>query len=120
MKVLLAEDTRDLNRAVSVLLTREGYEVDSAYDGIEAYDFALKNGYDVIVLDIMMPGMDGITVLKKIRAEGNPHPAPPSREDSSHMISAIPARCARLRRCIRSAHPSFPHPTTRAVSATTA
>ena len=67
MKVLLAEDTRDLNRAVSVLLTREGYEVDSAYDGIEAYDFALKNGYDVIVLDIMMPGMDGISLLKELR-----------------------------------------------------
>ena len=67
MKILLAEDTRDLNRAVSVLLTHEGYEVDSAYDGVEAFDLILKTGYDAIILDIMMPGMDGISVLREVR-----------------------------------------------------
>lgn len=67
MKILIAEDTKDLNHAVSVLLTREGYDVDQAYDGQEALDFCLNTGYDAIILDIMMPKMDGITVLTKIR-----------------------------------------------------
>lgn len=67
MKVLLAEDTKDLNHAVSVLLNREGYEVDSVTDGKEALENILNNGYDAIILDIMMPGMDGISVLKALR-----------------------------------------------------
>ncbi len=67
MKILIAEDTQDLNRAVTVLLTRSGYEVDTAFNGEEAYDLILKNGYDAIILDIMMPKMDGITLLTKIR-----------------------------------------------------
>jgi len=55
MKILLAEDTRDLNRAESAVLTMQGYTVDSAYDGEEALDLIEKNGYDAIILDIMMP-----------------------------------------------------------------
>lgn len=69
MKILLAEDTKDLNRAVNVLLTRDGYEVDSVYDGVEALDSIMKIGYDLIILDIMMPGKDGISVLKELRAK---------------------------------------------------
>ena len=68
MKILLAEDTRDLNRAVTVILQHEGYDVDSAYDGEEALDFVMKDSYDAIILDIMMPKKDGIEVLKEIRA----------------------------------------------------
>ena len=68
MRILLAEDTNDLNRAVTVLLEREGYEVDSAHDGQEALDFIIETSYDVIILDIMMPHVDGITVLKTIRS----------------------------------------------------
>ena len=67
MKILIAEDTQDLNHAVEVLLTRTGYEVDTAFDGQEALDLILKNGYDAIILDIMMPKMDGITLLTNIR-----------------------------------------------------
>ena len=68
MRLLLAEDTADLNRAVSAALKMQGYAVDSAYDGLQAIDYILKENYDGIILDIMMPGMDGLTVLKEMRA----------------------------------------------------
>lgn len=71
MKLLFAEDTRDLNRAVTAVLASQGYEVDSVFDGAEALEHIQKDSYDGIILDIMMPKMDGITVLKTIRAEGN-------------------------------------------------
>lgn len=67
MKILFAEDTRDLNRAVCAVLTHQGYDVDPVYDGEEAMEHIQKNGYDVIVLDIMMPGKDGIQVLQEMR-----------------------------------------------------
>ena len=60
MKVLLVEDTKDLNRALKVAIEHEGYSVDSAFDGEEATDMIMKNGYDVVILDIMMPKKDGI------------------------------------------------------------
>jgi len=68
MKILLAEDTKDLSYAVTVLLTREGYEVDAVYDGQEALNNILTNGYDAVILDIMMPKMDGISVLTEMRS----------------------------------------------------
>ncbi len=68
MKLLLAEDTRDLNQAVTAMFTMQNYTVDSVYDGEEALDKLEKNGYDVIILDIMMPKRDGLSVLKEIRA----------------------------------------------------
>ncbi|MCR5295696.1 MAG: response regulator transcription factor [Lachnospiraceae bacterium] len=67
MKILLAEDTRDLNRAVSAILTHEGYDVDSAYDGEEALRFLSSGSYDAVVLDIMMPRLSGIEVLSSLR-----------------------------------------------------
>jgi len=67
MKILLAEDTRDLNRAVTALLNHEGYEVDSAFDGEEALEYILKSDYDGVVLDIMMPKKDGLEVLTVMR-----------------------------------------------------
>jgi len=67
MKVLLAEDTKDLNHAVTVLLTREGYEVDSFLNGKDAFEAILNTSYDAVILDIMMPGMDGLTVLGGMR-----------------------------------------------------
>ena len=68
MKILLAEDTMDMNHAVTVLLEHSGFTVDSAFDGAQALDLALENGYDGMVLDIMMPKMDGIQVLKELRS----------------------------------------------------
>lgn len=66
-KLLLAEDTKDLNRAISAVLERSGYEVDSAFDGEEALNHLLETVYDVVVMDIMMPKLDGISVLKEMR-----------------------------------------------------
>ncbi len=70
MKLLLAEDTRDLNHVVTTALTHSGYDVDSAFDGEEALDLILRNGYDGIILDIMMPKMDGLEVLAALRSRG--------------------------------------------------
>ena len=58
VKLLLAEDTQDLNRAVTAILQHEGYEVDSVLDGLAAIEKITTNGYDGIILDIMMPGRD--------------------------------------------------------------
>ena len=69
MKILLAEDTRDMNHVLTAALTHEGYDVDSAFDGEEALDFVRTNGYDAMVLDIMMPKQDGLQVLKELREE---------------------------------------------------
>lgn len=69
MKILLAEDTRDMNHVLTAALTHEGYDVDSAFDGEEALDFVRANGYDAMVLDIMMPKKDGLQVLKELREE---------------------------------------------------
>jgi len=69
LKILLAEDTRDLNRVLTVALQHEGYDVDSCLDGEDALNHILENGYDGIVMDIMMPKMDGIEVLKTVRSK---------------------------------------------------
>ncbi len=69
MKLLLAEDTNDLNRVLTVAFQHEGYDVDSCLDGEDALKHALMVGYDVIVMDIMMPKMDGIQVLKNLRSK---------------------------------------------------
>lgn len=68
MKILLAEDTKDLNKVVTQMLEMQGFDVDSAFDGEEALKLALSNGYDGIVLDIMMPKLSGLQVLKEIRS----------------------------------------------------
>ena len=71
MKILLAEDTQDLNRVLTVALEHTGYEVDSAFDGEEALDLIMKNGYDLLILDIMMPKKDGLEVLQEVRRLNN-------------------------------------------------
>ena len=70
MRLLFAEDDPDLSRAVSVLLEHAGYSVDPVLNGTDAYDYALGGGYDGIILDWMMPGKDGVRVLKELRAAG--------------------------------------------------
>ena len=67
MKILLAEDTRDLNRSVTVLFQMQGYDVDSAFDGEQALEFLKNDSYDCVVLDIMMPKVDGYGVLSEMR-----------------------------------------------------
>lgn len=70
-RLLLAEDTRDLNRALTTVLEHEGYNVVSAYDGQEALDYLSSEVFDALVLDIMMPKKDGLQVLSEMRAAGN-------------------------------------------------
>ena len=70
MRILFAEDDRDLNNAVKTLLLRSGYQVDSVYDGEEALDYAAAEQYDGMILDWMMPKMDGVEALRRMRAQG--------------------------------------------------
>ena len=74
MRILIAEDEKDLNHILVQKLTQDGYSVDNCYDGQEAMDILTYTKYDAVILDIMMPKMDGITVLKNIRAQGNDVP----------------------------------------------
>ena len=74
LRLLLAEDERDLSRALCAVLLHEGYDVDAAYDGEEASEKIDSNAYDIIILDIMMPKKDGMEVLKDLRASGNVTP----------------------------------------------
>ncbi len=67
MKILFAEDTVDLNRAVTVVLEHEGYDVDAVTDGEEAIKRVETDSYDAVVLDIMMPKKDGMEVLRELR-----------------------------------------------------
>lgn len=69
MRILLVEDERDLNYAMAKGLKKSGYAVDSAYDGEEALDLFHINAYDLILLDLNLPKIDGIDVLKEIRKE---------------------------------------------------
>lgn len=69
MKILLVEDNIQLNKALSTLLKRNSYLVDSAFDGEEALIFIRDYNYDIIVLDIMLPHIDGLEVLKRIRRD---------------------------------------------------
>ncbi len=70
MRILFAEDDRDLNQAVKTLLIRSGYQVDAVYDGAEALDYARAEAYDGIILDWMMPETDGVEALRSMRKEG--------------------------------------------------
>ena len=70
MRILAAEDEKNLNRLIVSRLTAEHYSVDACFDGGEAMSYLESAEYDAVVLDIMMPVMDGLAVLKKMRAKG--------------------------------------------------
>ena len=74
MRILYAEDERDLNDLVTRRLVAEGYGVDSCLDGLQAWDYLQAADYDAAILDIMMPHLDGLSVLKKLRAAGKTTP----------------------------------------------
>ncbi len=65
MRLLLAEDEKSLSKAIVTILERNNYSVDAVYDGLEALEYLDSDTYDGLILDVMMPKMDGITVLKK-------------------------------------------------------
>lgn len=71
MRLLLAEDEKALSRALKAILERDGYMVDAVYDGQAALDCLDTGSYDGAVLDIMMPALDGIEVLRQLRARGD-------------------------------------------------
>ena len=74
MRILVVEDEKNLNRVISKRLNNQGYTTDSCFDGEEALDFLSTGEFDVIIMDIMMPKLSGIEVLKTIRANNNSTP----------------------------------------------
>lgn len=71
MKLLYAEDERELSNAVVKVLKRNNYNVDAVYDGEEALEYLSVEEYDGVILDVMMPKLDGISVVRSIRAKSN-------------------------------------------------
>ncbi len=74
MRILLCEDEQELSNALVAILKHNQYGVDAVYDGEEALDYLDGDNYDAVILDIMMPKVDGLTVLKTMRSRGNVTP----------------------------------------------
>ena len=75
MRILIAEDDPKLLKSLVHIFEMNHYSVDGVDNGNDAFDFASSDEYDGLVLDIMMPGMDGVTLLKKLRSNGITTPA---------------------------------------------
>lgn len=73
LNILIAEDQVDLAKNISDFLAPKGHVLDFAYDGMQALEFGLSNHYDLIILDIMMPKLDGLEVCKQIREKADRH-----------------------------------------------
>ncbi|MBS7007069.1 response regulator transcription factor [Anaerostipes sp.] len=74
MRLLIVEDEKDLRNILKKKLTKEHYTVDDCGNGLEALDYITMADYDGMILDIMLPGLDGLELLKRIRSEGNDTP----------------------------------------------
>lgn len=74
MRILVAEDEKALNRILKKQLTKIGHSVDCCFDGEEVFDYTANAEYDVIILDVMMPKLDGFGVLSKLRSSGDETP----------------------------------------------
>lgn len=74
MRLLLAEDEKSLSKAIIAILQKNNYSADAAYDGEESLDYLASGNYDGVILDLMMPKLDGISVLKELRKRGNTIP----------------------------------------------
>ncbi len=70
MRILLAEDEKELSNALVTIFKHNNYSIDPVYNGEDALDYGLTDNYDVIILDIMMPKMNGLEVLKRLRRQG--------------------------------------------------
>lgn len=74
MKLLIAEDELDLAEVLTAFFEKNQFTVDTVNDGLSAYEYAGEDEYDAIILDVMMPKMDGIEVLRRLRTDGNKTP----------------------------------------------
>ena len=74
MRLLVVEDEKNLNKLISKKLTAEGYSVDSCFDGMEAMDYLSMAAYDGVILDVMMPKLDGFGLLRQMRQKGDATP----------------------------------------------
>lgn len=74
MRILLAEDEKDLSGAICEILQMSGYDVDPVYDGKDALFYVTKEDYDLMILDVMMPKMDGFEVIRQMRKDNNHTP----------------------------------------------
>ena len=70
MRILLAEDEKELSKALCAVLKHNNYSVDAVYNGQDALDYGLCENYDAVILDLMMPKMNGLDVLKSLREKG--------------------------------------------------
>lgn len=70
LRILVVEDARDMNRLIVKTLKKAGYSVDGCFDGVEALEYLLGAEYDAILLDVMMPRLDGCELLKQLRDKG--------------------------------------------------
>lgn len=91
VKLLLADDEMELSNALCVILRHAGYTVDAVYNGRDAYDYAKVGAYDGLILDIMMPEMDGMEVMRQLRADGIYTPALflTARSETSDLIRGL-------------------------------
>lgn len=74
MRILVVEDEKNLNRIISEAMEDEGYSVDSCFNGLDGLEYARSAKYDVIILDIMMPKMNGLEMVRRLRKEGDATP----------------------------------------------
>lgn len=70
MRILIVEDEVQLSEALGVILEKNNYIVDRVFDGEDGLDYILSNIYDLVILDIMLPKMNGLSVLRNVRKEG--------------------------------------------------
>lgn len=70
MRILLVEDERHLSEAIVHLLKKHNHTVDAVYDGIDGYDYIVSDIYDIVILDVMLPSMNGFEILSSVRKEG--------------------------------------------------
>ena len=90
-RILIVEDEEKLNRMIELELKYEGYETGKALDGRTGLDMALSGGYDLVLLDIMLPGLNGLEVLRRIRKENERLPVIPltARDTTMDKVSGL-------------------------------
>jgi serine/threonine protein kinase len=89
-KILAVDDEEDIRTIVQAILTRKGYEVNTAFDGQDAFEKLGKTSYDLLVSDILMPRMDGVQLLSRLRTEGSDIPVLmlTALNDDKHMLES--------------------------------